>query len=211
MSTDAVQELRLLLRKKFPQAHQTRLLDSEPEIPRFQFSDPATFPAGAISEIVPEGPEPILGLLLAEILGEPETPSPLPELVLVDGDCFDPNSFTDAACSRLLWVRCHTCVELLKAADLLIRDGNLPFVLLDACGFPARELRALPASSWWRLKQMAERNGCRVLVLSSFPLVSCATLRLSLSSGLKLADFDLPRAELLPRFHVQPRRIRRAT
>ncbi len=211
MATETVQELRQLLRKKFPQAHVARPDEARPEALRLRFSDPETFPAGALSEIVPDGPEPVLGLLVAEILGQPESASPLPELVLVDGDCFDPDSFTDAACSRLLWVRCHTATELLKAADLLIRDGNLPFLLLDAAGFPAKELRALPSAAWWRLKQMAERTRCRVLVLSPFPLVACASLRLSLSSGLTLADFDTPRADLLPRLHATTRRARHAT
>jgi hypothetical protein len=48
-------------------------------------------------------------------------------------------------------------------------------------------------------------------VMSPFPLVSCASLRLSLSSSLSLKDFDLPRAELAPRLHTQPRRLRRIT
>lgn len=210
MPTASVQDLRLLLRKKFPQAHAARFDEPSLEENRLQFSDPATFPAGSISEIIPSGPEPVLGLLLAEILGTPETPGDIPDLVLIDGDSFDPCSFPPHACSRVLWVRCWNAATLMKAADLLIRDGNIPFVLLDGCHFPEREMRALPASNWWRLKQMAERNGCRVLVLSPFPLVPCATLRLSLSSGLTLADFDRPREELIHEIHIHPQRGRRA-
>lgn len=211
MATETVQELRLLLRKKFPQAHLSQGGGAEFQERRLDFSDPETFPVGAISEIIPAGSEPILGLLFAELLGEPETANDLPDFVLVDGDGFDPGSFTNPACSRLLWVRCSAAMELLKAADLLIRDGNIPFILLDACRFSERELRALPASAWWRLKQMTERAGCRLLVLSSFPLVPCATLRLSLSSGLSLDDFDRPRGELLPQLQAQSQRLRHAT
>ena len=210
MPTASVQDLRLLLRKKFPQAHAARFEEPVPEEPRLRFSDPATFPAGAISEIVPAGPEPVLGLLLAEILGHPETTSEIPDFVLIDGNNFDPGSFPHHACSRLLWVRCWNAATLMKAADLLIRDGNIPFVMLDGCHFPQKEMRALPASNWWRLKQMAEHNGCRVLVLSPTPLVPCATLRLSLSSGLSLADFDRSREELVQEIRAIPQRIRHA-
>ena len=210
MSTASVQDLRLLLRKKFPQAHAARFEEPAHEKTRLRFSDPATFPAGTISEIVPAGPEPVLGLLLAEILGNPETPSEIPDFVLIDGNSFDPGSFPPNACSRLLWVRCWNAPTLMKAADLLIRDGNIPFVLLDGSHFPQKEMRALPASNWWRLKQMAERNGCRVLVLSPTPLVPCATLRLSLSSGLSLADFDRPREELIQQVRAIPHRVRHA-
>ena len=198
-----------MLRKKFPQAHAARLNESE-EKPIFQFSDPASFPAGKISEVVPAGASPILGLLLSEILGDPEAISSLPDFVLVDGDSFDPESFSGATCSRLLWVRCGTATDLIRAADLLIRDGNIPFILLDACSFPAAELRAIPATHWWRLKQMAERGGCRVLVLSPFPLVPCATLRLSISSSFSLADFDRHRSELTPQIKVYAQRLSQA-
>jgi len=211
VASDTVEDLKRLLRNKFPQAHSRPLLNDAPPEITFRFSDPLSFPAGGISEIVPEGPEPILGLVLANLLGEPMATSEIPDFILVDGDGFDPNSFSNEACSRLMWVRCGTAIELLKSADLLIRDGNIPFVMLDTCGFSAHELRALPSSAWWRLKQMTERHGSRLLVLSSFPLIPCATLRLSLSSRLTLADFDRLRGDLLGEIHVRSQRLRHAT
>lgn len=211
MASETVEELKRLLRNKFPQAHSRPLLNDEPPEPAFRFSDPLSFPAGGISEIIPEGPEPILGLVIANLLGEPKEPNEIPDFILVDADGFDPNSFTNEACSRLLWVRCGTAIELLKSADLLIRDGNIPFVMLDTCGFPAHELRALPSSSWRRLKQITERHNSRLLVLSSFPLIPCATLRLSLSSRLTLADFERLREDLLGEIRVRSQRLRHAT
>lgn len=211
MANDTVEELKRLLRNKFPEAHSRPLPNDDPPEIAFRFSDPQSFPPGGISEIIPEGPEPILGLVLANLLGDPTEPSEIPDFILVDGDGFDPNSFSNEACSRLLWVRCGTAIELLKSADLLVRDGNIPFVMLDTCGFPAHELRALPSSSWWRLKQITERHGSRMLVLSTFPLIPCATLRLSLSSRLTLADFNRLREDLLGEIRVRSQRLRRAT
>lgn len=211
MASSAVEILRQQLRDKFPQAHAVRA-DPEPVVPQGKPFRAEAFPVGAISEVVPAGPVAGLGLLVAGLLGDPEETSPHPELVLVDGaDAFDPGSFSGTACSKLLWVRCRSAVEMIKAADLLVHDGNVPFVLLDATGLARRDLSALPASAWWRLKQTVERTGGRLVVMASFPLVPCATLRLSLSAGLSLRDFDSPREELLDRLQVQAEGLRRAT
>src|SRR6478736_2076741 len=110
MASSAAEILRQQMREKFPQAHGLR---AEPKVPApaqkpFHLD---TFPVGAISEVVPAGP-------VAGILGEPDEVSPQPEMVLIDGaDGFDPDSFEDAACSKLLWVRCRSAMEMAKAAD----------------------------------------------------------------------------------------------
>lgn len=212
MPSASIQDLRLLLRTKFPQAHATRLevKENDTPAPRLDFSDPATFPAGALSEIIPEGSSPVLGLLLSEILGTPEKPAGFPEIILIDADNFDPASHAPEACSRLLWVRCHQPVTLLKAADILLRDGNLPFLLLDLTGFAERELRTLPASSWWRLKQLAAPAAARVLILSTFPFIPCADLRLTLSTRLDLDAFEHPRTDLIHEIRTHTRRLRQA-
>ncbi len=199
MASAAVELLRKQLREKFPQAHGMR---QEPEPARAVLRpfEAATFPLGAISEIVPAGAASGISLVIAGLLGDPTEIAPHPELVLVDGsDSFDPASFSGAACSKLLWVRCRTAMESLKSADLLVRDGNVPFILLDATGLPRRELETLPASAWWRLRQTVEQGGIRFVVLAPFPLVPCASLRMTMNAGLTLKDFDLPRGEILAR------------
>ena len=207
-----IDELRRQLRERFPQAQVAwQEPIEEPRVSVSPFSVEA-FPPGAISEVIPSGEDAGLGLLLAGLMGEPEEIAPLPSFILIDGgDGFDPSSLSEEACSRLLWVRCGSALEMLKAGDLLVRDGNVPFVLFDAWGLAARDLRAIPASAWWRLKQTAERTACRIVVLSTFSLVPCVSLRLSISAELRLEDFDLPRAELLSRLRAMPERIRRVT
>jgi hypothetical protein len=206
-----VEILRRQLREKFPQAHGLRP-EREESRPLENLFSVEAFPAGAITEVIPAGPGAGLSLLVAGLLGDPETAGPHPEMILVDGaDAFDPGSFSGAACSKLLWVRCRSAMEMLKSADLLVRDGNVPFVLIDSSRMRRRDLTGVPASSWWRLKQNAESNGTRLLVLSSFPLVPCASLRLSLSADLSIEDFDRPRTELLGRLRAVPQRLRHAT
>src|SRR4030095_6867797 len=56
---------------------------------------------------------------------------------LIDGgDQFDAQGAGAIALSRLLWVRCHSAKEAFRAADLLLRDANLPLILFDIRGCP---------------------------------------------------------------------------
>lgn len=212
MNPPTIDDLRKQLREKFPQAHgHAPLPDDSAKVPGRPF-EISSFPAGAISEIIPATEGGGLSLWIAGLLAEPEEAAEFPKFVLIDGaDAFDPASHTAAACSQLLWVRCAKIQEALKAADLLVRDGNVPFVILDLCGLPVASLRSIPASAWWRLKLLCETGACRLVVLSPSPLVPCASLRLSLTHHTNLADFDLPRREILQRVKVFPDRLRHAT
>ena len=207
MPAPSLESLRRELREKFPQAHAFRAESEAPETPADPFSMEA-FPAGALSEIVCAGPG--LGLWVSGVLGNPEQASPHPEWILIDGsDAFDPTSFSGNACSRLLWVRCRSAVETLKAADLLARDGNVPFLLLDVSGLSRKDLQGCPPSAWWRLKHVVEGNGSRLVVMSGAPLVPCAARRLRLSADLTLEDFDLTNDEIRQRLRVSTERLQR--
>ena len=201
-----IEDLRRQLREKFPQAHAAAAMMAEEKPDPGQAFDPGFFPPGVISEVVGAGG----GLLVAGLLGEPEEPAALPDFILVDGgDHFDPASFTQEACSRLVWVRCLNAGEMLRATDALVRDGNIPFLLLDTCGIGRRELRGIPASAWWRLKLAAATANCRLVVMSPFAQVSCAGVRLALNAKLGLEDFELPRCELIARLRVVPERMKK--
>ena len=210
MTTSAVAILRQQLRDKFPQAHGLRAEILEKPERGVAFTAEA-FPLGAISEVVAAGPISGLGLWVAGLLGEPERSNPHPEFVWIDGaDGFDPGSFSALACSRLLWVRCRAVAEMLKAADLLARDGNVPFLLLDSTRLPRKDLLAFPAAGWWRLKQTVENNGGRLVVMTAFPLVPCAKQRWQLSADLSLKDFDKTREELREQLCMVPEKLHRA-
>ncbi len=164
-----IDELWRQLRERFTQAQVAwQEPVEEPSVSTSSFSAEA-FPPGAISEVIPSGRESGLGLLLAGLMGEPEEFSPLLSSILIDGGDGLPSSLSEAACSGLLWVWCNSAVDTLKASNLLFCDENVPCVLLDTSGLAARDLRAIPASAWWRLKHVAEGNGCRSVVLSTSP------------------------------------------
>lgn len=206
--------LRRQLREKFPQAMAFRPQDDEAQAARERTPHAGKtltlldeFPAGAISEVAAAGPAAGLALVIACLLGESEAVGGPPAMVLVDGaDGFDPASFSGPACARLLWVRCHSGLEMIKAADWLVHDGNVPLVVLDATGLVQRELQALPAAAWWRLKLGAEQSGCRLVVLAPQRLVTAAQVRLRWSADLQIEDFDGRREDLWSRMRQQPAR-----
>ena len=80
-------------------------------------------------------------------------------VALVDAqDSFDPSKLGEAVFSRLVWVRCRDAAQALKATDLLLRDGNLPLVLLDLQMNPAAELRKIPATTWHRWQRLSTED-----------------------------------------------------
>ena len=210
MDSSTLQDLRRQLREKFPQAHGLAVLPKAAgEVAEKPFGV-YPFPLGAISEIVPSATDGgAISPWIAGMLAEPAEAASFPRFVLVDGgDGFDPESHTAAACAALLWVRCRKLAEVLKAADLIVRDGNIPFVMLDLCSLPAASLRAIPASAWWRLKLLCETGTCRLVVLCPTPLVPCASLRLVLTVHLTLEDFEHPRQRILQRLGARTSLLR---
>jgi len=116
-----------------------------------------------------------------------------PTLALIDGrDSFDPASYGPAACARLLWIRCHHADESLRCTDLLLRDGNLPLLVLDLQLNPAAELNAIPSSSWYRLRNLARQSGTTLLAFTPRPLIPAAALQLTLTNSHLLLHLESP-------------------
>jgi len=104
-------------------------------------------------------------------------------MALVDGsDGFDPTAFVNELLAGLLWARCRDAAQALKATDLLLRDGNLPLVILDLHHNPAAQLRKIPGTTWYRLQRIIGPTPTALLVITPHPLVSSADARLSLAS-----------------------------
>lgn len=211
---EAVQNLRRALREKFPQAHasswrQEKAISCDPEIRTV--SGVEAYPKGAITEVLSGGRPCAFALLLAGLL-EGGVDADFPQVALVEGnDGFDPDSYSRDTCDQVLWVRCSSALDMMRAGDLLARDGNLSVIVLDALSYLPSELRSLPSSGWMRVRQAAQWSGCRVLVLAPFPMVPGVSLRLALSARLSLADFDQPRSEVLARLSLREELLRYAT
>ena len=126
-------------------------------------------------------------------------------LALVDGrNSFDPQTAGQIALRNLLWLRCAAAADAVKAADLLLRDGNFPLVVLDLALNPAEELRKIPQSNWYRLQRLVEGAPTAFLVLTRQSIISSAQLKLSLANSWHLPDLDETR--LTSRLKIQVNR-----
>lgn len=100
---------------------------------------------------------------------------------------FEPDGAAPAVLARLLVVFCEDAMQAVKAADLLLRDGNLSLVMLDLQAAPTRELQRIPANTWHRLQRLAEQTAAAVVVLTPQPMVEAAQVRITAGQNWTLA------------------------
>ena len=145
---------------------------------------------GVLTEITCRRPGGGAGMLIAGVVRA--TAEKRRHLALIDGaDSFDPQSFEGIDTRGLLWARCRRRVDhAVKSADLLLRDGNLPLVLLDLQLCAPRDIRAIPGSSWYRLRSLAEKTGALLLTLTPAPVIPAARIRLELDHTWPLDAID---------------------
>jgi hypothetical protein len=194
-------ELRHLLAQQFPGLRQTLADRKRPQtlatgIAAMDALLDGGLPRGAFTELVAfghgSGSAEVIHQFLHRVAAQHQF------LALVDGrSSFDVGAVQPAILSRLLWVRCEKTSEALKAADLLLRDRNFPFLALDLKLNPVRELRKITASIWFRYARLLEQNQTTVLVVTPQALVSVAAYRLSIESRLGMEALWQSRAELL--------------
>src|SRR6267142_4181589 len=125
-------------------------------------------------------------------------------VALIDGrDSFDPCALANSILHQLLWVRCIKALEAVKAADLLLRDGNFPLVIVDLILNSAEELRKIPQTSWYRLQRLVEAVPTACLVINRQSAVSSAQLKIVLENSWTLKDLEKQNTLSSLRFLVQ--------
>ena len=195
-------ELRNLLAERFPQprlAPQSRIATG---VPQLDDALEGGLPKGAITELTSPNVSAGTALLIARLLQAAHQERFF--LALIDGrDSFDPQPLGNARLRNLLWVRCRKTVDAVKAADLLLRDGNFPIVVLDLVLNAADELRKIPQTSWYRLQRLVEPVPTAFLVLSRRSMISSAQTKLVLVSNWRLADLQQDHCGGQLRFAVQ--------
>jgi hypothetical protein len=125
-------------------------------------------------------------------------------LALVDGrDSFDPEPLGNKYLRHLLWLRCRNGVEAIKTADLLLRDGNFPLVIVDLVLNTPAELRKIPETTWYRLQRLVEAAPTACLVLSRQSMVASARLKIVLENSWGLESLEDEKALSRLRFRIQ--------
>jgi hypothetical protein len=104
---------------------------------------------------------------------------------MIDGaDSLDVVALSARALTRLLWVRCGSAAEALKAADLMLRDNNFSLVMLDLKLNPESERRKIPATTWHRLQRLIERTRTVCVVFTPGITVGATRQRMNLTGTL---------------------------
>ena len=185
-------DLRNLLAERFPQPFASPSLRLATGLPAVDEATGGGLPKSAITEL--SSPQVSAGsaLLLYALLQSAQRDGNF--LALVDGrDSFDPSALGGLGNQRLrnlLWVRCTKALDAVKAADLLLRDGNFPLVVLDLVLNASDELRKIPQTSWYRLQRLVEAAPTVFLVLTRTSIISSAQLKLSLDNAWRLIDLE---------------------
>ena len=138
-------------------------------------------PRGCLTEIygpASSGRTSVLCAALAHATQNEET------CALVDAsDSFDPASTAAAGVdlSRVLWVRCASAEQALKATDLLVQGGGFGLIAMDLADTPVLTARRISLTSWFRLRRAVENTPTVLLVVEQQPHAkTCASLTLEL-------------------------------
>ncbi|SRR6266540_1420020 len=182
-------DLRKLLAERFPHAPlaaATRLVTG---LPFLDQSIGGGLPRGALTELIrPRTSGGSASLIHALIHGAYRDNY---FLALIDGrDSFDPCGLDNISLRHLFWVRCSQASEAIKAADLLLRDGNFPLVIVDLMLNSPEELRKIPQTTWYRLQRLVELAPTACLVLTRYEMVGSAQLKLVLENSWNLETLE---------------------
>ena len=195
--------LRQLLAERFPQTFAPACDRLATGLPTIDKATGGGLPKNAITELSSPHPSAGSALLIHALLQNAHRAGYF--LALVDGrDSFDPQSVGHARLRNLLWLRCTKAFEAVQAADLLLRDGNFPLVVLDLVLNAPEELRKIPQTNWYRLQRLVEAAPVAFLVLTRASMISSAQLKLTLENNWTLADLE--EENLAPRLNVQVKR-----
>jgi len=183
-------DLRQLLAERFPQTFAPVTDQLRTGLPAIDGAI-GGLPKNAITELSSPNPSAGSAFLIHALLHRAHRDGFF--VALVDGtDSFSPHSAGPAALRNLLWVRCRQAAQAVPAADLLLRDGNFPLVILDLVLNSSEELRKIPQTNWYRLQRLVESAPTAFLVLTRRSMISSAQLKLSLENAWRLADLEEP-------------------
>jgi len=181
-------DLRKLLAERFPHpavSRTTRLFTGLP----FLDQSGGGLPRGAITELISPRTDAGSASLIHALIDSGYRDNYF--LALIDGrDSFDPCGLDNTLLRHLFWVRCSKAFEAIKAADLLLRDGNFPLVIVDLVLNAPEELRKIRQTTWYRLQRLVELIPTACLVLTRYEMVGSTQLKLILENSWTLETLE---------------------
>ena len=188
-ATAKIIDLRNLLAERFPRTSFTMPARLKTGLSFVDEPIGGGFPCGAITELISTRTSAGSASLIHALIQGAHRENYF--LALIDGrDSFDPCRLNNAWLQHLLWIRCSKASEGVKAADLLLRDGNFPLVIVDLMLNAPDELRKIPQTNWYRLQRLVELLPTACLVLTRYEMVSSAQLKLVLENSWDMQTFE---------------------
>ena len=93
---------------------------------------------------------------------------------------FDPQSAPPTHLQALLWVRISKMKDVIKACDILIRDGNFSLLLLDLRDNMTSRKNFIRPNEWYRLQRVCEQSRIAFVAFTDTSTIPCAHSRLQL-------------------------------
>lgn len=208
-ASEKVIDLRKLLAERFPNAPAPAEGHLVTGLASLDQAIGGGFPKGAITELITPQASAGGASLIHSLLQAAQRDHYF--IALIDGyDSFDPQPLGNPCLRHLLWIRCSSAFETIKAGDLLLRDGNFPLVIVDLVLNAPEKLRKIPQTSWYRLQRLVESTSTVCLVLSRHSMVSSAQLKIVLENSWTIETFSEENAISRLRFRVQRSHLRSA-
>jgi hypothetical protein len=201
-ASSSIVDLRKLLAERFPQRTAPAAAVLQTGLAALDEATGGGLPKNAITELISPPASAGSASLIHALLQAAQRDRYF--IALIDGrESFDPCGFENPCLRHLLWVRCQKAFEVIKAADLLLRDGNFPLVIVDLVLNPPEELRKIPQTSWYRLQRLVEASATACLVVTRHSMVSSAQLKIVLENSWALKDLEDENAISRLRFRVR--------
>ena len=179
-----LEAVRQLVAEKFPDAMRAMVRQA------FE-GDKSDVSNGALTEVFGSGGS--VSLFLQKIISARQT-----FVAWIDaGNTLDPAELPAECLRRLLWVRCTKASEAVQAVDFLLRDGNLPLLILDMRRISQRDLGRIPANTWYRFQRLLEPGASALAVATMRASIPSARVRVSVTNRWHLSDLLRERKELL--------------
>jgi hypothetical protein len=202
-------DLRNLLAERFPRLSITAATRLVTGLAFFDEPTGGGLPRGAITELISPQRSAGSASLIHTLVHSAYSANYL--LALIDGrDSFDPCRLENARLRHLLWARCSKASEAIKAADLLLRDGNFPLMIIDLVLNAPDELRKIPQTNWYRLQRLVEMVPTACLILTRYEMVGSAQLKLVLENSWNLESLEMQDAHSGMRVIVKRSHLRSA-
>ena len=191
-------ELQKLLAEKYPQLPKAAASTVSTGAERWDAALRGGLRNGAVTEVIAAQPSAGTALLLGALFAQSAAAGRW--VALIDArDAFDAEWLGEGHdFSRFLWVRCPDAALAVKAADLLLRDGNIGVVVLDLRLNPRAQLRKIQPQVWYRLQRLVEESAAVLLAATPFRTVSSAKVQLILHGRWTLDALETPQSALLP-------------